>query len=129
MLLSKNLAPLRAAALEKIDNSAGEVRKRFITSAPGQEMVYQQKRVEAELLMAQLDVAPAEIPHIVAEASLNGITPYDQAVVVLTMSQQWMVISAQIEETRLAAKQAVAAAMNPAAIELASTIDWSAYHA
>ncbi|TPJ51657.1 MULTISPECIES: hypothetical protein [unclassified Mesorhizobium] len=129
MLLSKNLTPLRAAAVEKIDNSAGEVRKLFITSVPGQEMVYQQKRVEAELLMAQLDISPSEIPHITAEAALNGITPYDQAVIVLTMSEQWTAISAQIETMRLAAKAAVAQATNPAAIEQASNVDWSAFYA
>ncbi|RUU75711.1 hypothetical protein [Mesorhizobium sp. M7A.F.Ca.MR.362.00.0.0] len=129
MLLSKNLAPLRAAANTKIDDGAGEVRKRFITAVPGQEMVYQQKRLEAEQLMANPDIATAEIPHIAAEAALNNITSYDQAVVVLTMSEQWTTVSAQIETMRLAAKAAVARAANPAAIEQAATIDWSAFHA
>lgn len=127
MLLSKNLAPLRAAALEKIDNGAGEIRKLFITAVPGQEMVYQQKRLEAEQLMANTEIPVSEIPHIAAEAALNGVTPYDQAVIVLTMSQQWTVVSAQIETMRLAAKAAVGRATNPAAIEQAAIVDWAAF--
>lgn len=126
LLLSKNLAPLRASAMAEIDTAAGEFRKNFITSVPGQEMVYQQKRVEAELLMANLNVSQAEIPHITAEAALNQITPYDQAVIVLAMAEQWATISAQIETKRLAAKAAVAAAVNPAQIGQAVAIDWSA---
>ncbi|UVK46810.1 hypothetical protein BPNPMPFG_002520 [Mesorhizobium sp. AR07] len=126
MLLTKNLAPLRASALASIDTSAGEVRKLFITSVPGQEMVYQQKQVEAEMLMANATVAVGEIPHIAAEAVLNQITPYDQAVRVLLVTEQWKTISAQIEVMRLGAKKAVALAGNPAEIDRAATVDWSA---
>lgn len=126
MLLRKNLAPLRAAALAAIDASAGEFRKNFITAVPGQEMVYQQKRVEAEMLMADADTNPATIPHIVAEAALNGIEPFDQAVIVLTMAEQWTALSALIEGKRLGAKAAVAAATTPAQIDQAAAIDWSA---
>ncbi|QPC91456.1 hypothetical protein [Mesorhizobium sp. INR15] len=125
LLLSKNLEPLRAAAMSEIDVSAGEFRKLFITSIPGQEMVYQQKRVEAELLITDPATAHATIPHIVAEASLNGIEPFDQAVIVLTMAEQWTVLSAQIEAKRLGAKAAVRVASNPAQIRQAAAIDWS----
>ncbi|WP_353640749.1 hypothetical protein [Mesorhizobium sp. WSM2239] len=110
--------------MQRIDASAGEVRKNFITSVPGQEMVYQQKRVEAEALMAQLDIAHSEIPHIVAEAELNGIEPYDQAVIIITMSEQWKDVSAPIEKMRLGAKAAVTAATTPAEIEAAANVDW-----
>jgi hypothetical protein len=126
MLLRKDLGPLKNAAIRKVDREAGAIRCRFITDIPGQDMIYQQKRLEAEALMANPAIALPEIPHIVAEAALNEVTPFDQAVIILTMAEQWKAISAPIERERMAAKTRIAAATTPAEIEVAAIVDWAA---
>ncbi|RWM27909.1 MAG: hypothetical protein EOR77_30790 [Mesorhizobium sp.] len=120
-----DLTALQALAKEYIDAQAENVRSRFITLGSGQAMVYQQKRLEAEAYMADPEIAPGEIPHLVREAALNDIPLFDQAVIVLTMAEQWKVVSSYIEDFRLAAKKAVALATTPAAIDVAKQIDWS----
>ena len=123
--LSKNLAPLRAQALLDIDAQAETVRGFFITPGSGQALVYDQKRAEAETYMADPAAQHSEIPHLVSEAAMNGISLFDQAVDYLTMRQMWLTISPAIEMRRLAAKAAVASAQTPAAIAVAGSIDWS----
>lgn len=123
--LAKNLEPLRANAVAKIDHDAEKVRSLFITTGAGQAMVYQQKLVEAELVMSNPDVDLLKVPHIVHEAQLNGISPQEQASIIIETAAAWRSISPMIEVRRLAAKKAVAVANSPAAIEAATHIDWS----
>lgn len=125
LALSKNLAPVRIAALAAIDAGAEQVRSLFITLGSGQAMVYQQKRVEAEWVIANAAIDPAEVPHIAGEASLNGISNIEQAQIIMAMSEAWTDTSALIEQRRLAAKKAVSAAATFEAIEAAQLVDWS----
>lgn len=122
--LSKNLAPLKAAALADIDAQAEATRGLFLTPGSAQAMVYDQKRIEADLYMTDAQTPAHLIPHLLAEAAMNDITPFEQAVEYLTMQQLWLTISPVIETQRLAAKRAVEAATNPAGIEAARNIDW-----
>lgn len=127
MLLSKNLTPLKAAAKVKIDAEAEAVRGQFITLGSGQAMVYMEKRLEAEDVCANPAMNDwAAVPHIGREAELSGISLLDQAAIILTMAEHWKGVSSMIEKIRLAAKNAVDAATNPAEIETAAAVDWSA---
>ena len=126
--LTKNLEPLRAAALARIDASAEATRGIFMTLGSGQAMVYDQKRDEAEIYVANPETSPGELPHLAAEAAQNGISMFDQAVIYLTMRQQWLTVSPMIENRRLTAKAAVAVATTPAQIEAAANIDWSDFY-
>ncbi len=124
--LSKNIAALRLAATTAIDIAAEQERGKYLTLGSGQAMVYDQKRREAEEFIANPEISEGEIPHLVAEAAKNGVPKFDQAVIYLTMRQQWLTISPIIETKRLAAKAAVMAAQTPAEIEQAQDIDWTA---
>lgn len=123
--LSKNLEPLKTEASAHIDREAERIRGRYITRGSGQAMIYDQKRREAEEFMRNPEISDGEIPHLVAEAAKNEISKYDQAVIYLTMRQQWLTISLIIETKRLAAKAAVMAAQTPAEIEAARVVDWN----
>ncbi|KQS84345.1 hypothetical protein [Rhizobium sp. Leaf383] len=125
--LKKDLTPIRDAALARIDREAEATRGIFMTLGSGQAMVYDQKRDEAENFMRDQDINHGEIPHLVAEAAMNQITLFDQAVIYLTMRQQWLTVSPMIEDRRLAAKAAVSLAMTPAEIEAAATVDWKLF--
>ena len=121
---TKDLAPLKLAAQTEVDQQAGEVRKQFITTIPGQEMVYMEKRREAELVLVSEVTDPLLVPHIIAEASLNDRTLTEQAEIILGMATQCSHVSQMIETKRLTAKMAIEAATNPAEIELAKVVEW-----
>lgn len=125
LTLSKNLAPLKVDARRKVDLEAEKVRQFFITPGSGQAMVYREKQIEAEAVVANPSISVSEVPHIAAEAELNQITLLDQAAVILTMAHQWIQISVLIEERRLVAKATVDQATNPIEIEAAAEVDWS----
>ena len=115
---------VRPAALSAIDLAAGRARARFITTAPGQESVYQLKREHA------LNYAAAgytgDVPAMVAaEAVAQGITEQAAADFILATAEQWIAVAAQIEQLRQAGKTAVRAAGTVAEIEtiVSDTLD------
>lgn len=111
---TQGVAQEKISASRMIDETAEIVRGRYITLGSGQAMVYQQKKLEAELVAGDLEINPSLVPHIAYESIMNGISLLDQAAIVLTMSEQWKAISAYIELKRLGAK---------ALISLMSTIE------
>ena len=113
-----DLAAARRAAIGRINGAAGELRRTFITSIPGQEMLYLAKESEARAFIA--DPAPdmADYPLIAAEIG-PGLTAPDAASLAqlwLNMGAQWRQVAAQIETARLGAVYAVEAAASEAEI-------------
>ncbi|WP_326894414.1 hypothetical protein U8P73_36655 (plasmid) [Rhizobium beringeri] len=72
------LTAIKAELKANVDVQAGELRGLYITTIPGQDMVYMEKRIEAELVVADPDLgetlAAAEIPHIAREAVASGVS-------------------------------------------------------
>lgn len=120
-----DLSAHKTSMIAKVDREAGEIRKLFITEIPGQELVYDQKRREAELIALDPDTPTALVPHIAGEALAIGETLIDTAAVILTLAEQWKVISAEIERRRIAHKAAIAAATTRQAVTLAAEVDWA----
>lgn len=116
--LDAALAAARAAATARINAAAGALRETFITSIPGQEMLYLAKEAEARAWTA--DPAPdmADYPLLSAEIG-PGLTAPDAgqlAQLWLTLGHQWRVVAAQIETARLGAVYAVEQAPDETAI-------------
>lgn len=124
ILLSKDLSSLKNAAEEKIDSEAGQIRLHYVTQAPGQDMVYQQKREEAKLVLSGNAYASEQIPHIVLEALSDNVSVEDKATEIVGQAQLWMRVSALIETQRLSAKKTVRAATSEMAIKQAANVDW-----
>lgn len=108
ILTTDALDQAKISATRMIDENAETIRGRYITLGSGQAMVYQQKQLEAETVSADLEINPSLVPHIAYEAALNQITLLDQAAIVLTMAEQWKMVSAYIEAARLGAKAQIA---------------------
>lgn len=127
--LKVGLATIKAELKAKIDLQAGQLRSLYITTIPGQDMVYMEKRIEAELVVADPalgeTLAAAEIPHIAREASASGVSRFDKAVEILTIANLWKQISPMIEERRLSVKSAIDAAVTVAEARAAADADWS----
>ncbi|MFK0273632.1 hypothetical protein ACIQUG_08150 [Ensifer sp. NPDC090286] len=121
-----DLVALRADAIGKIDREAEKYRQNFITPGSGQVMAYQQKLAEARAAVAVPPAPEAEIPHIVAEAAIDGVTVATKAAEIIATFEQWQTVSAGIEAKRLGAKKAVAEATTAEAIIAAAIVDYGA---
>jgi hypothetical protein len=123
ILTAQGIEYERLSAARMIDETAEIVRSRYITLGSGQAMVYQQKKLEAELVAADAGINPSLVPHIAYEAGLNQIPLLDQAAIVLTMAEQWKMVSAYIEMARLGAKAQIATLATVEDIRAFMTID------
>ncbi len=123
--IREDLSALKAKLQADIDRGAGEIRLLFITDAPGQDMIYQEKRREAEALQANPALASDLTPHITAEAAAFGVTRAAKALEILAQAAAWSIVSATIETRRLSAKAAVQAAISPSAVRAAANVEWS----
>lgn len=110
--LKKNLNQIKNNSKNLIDYKIGEIRKYFITYIPGQDMVYQEKRIEAEMLINNPSIELEKIPHIVTEAEMNGISILDQANIIIAQYITWRNTSSVLERIRLEKKQQVEEAIS-----------------
>jgi hypothetical protein len=123
--LRKGLDPIKQELLDEIDKQAGKIRCKYITTTEGQEMVYSEKRREAEALMLDLELSEAQTPHLTREAVSSGVSRYEKAVEIITMATQWAYISALIEDRRLSAKALINSATSVAEARGFANVDWT----
>jgi hypothetical protein len=119
---SKPLLVHRHEYLDKIDDLAGEVRSRFLTVQPGQELTYLMKLEEAK------KYPEGSHPWLDAEAFATGKSTQDLVTSVLASAAAWATVGITIESARMRAKSLVAAAstvkeMYDAYSELKDAID------
>lgn len=107
-----SLAELVSNALIIVDDAAETARLKFITPGSAQAMVYQRKVQEAETL--ELDQSPDEENYMLlsAEIGITGSSIQEVAESVLAQRDAWLIVAAQIEQTRLLAKNALKAALD-----------------
>lgn len=120
-----SLDQLKASSHRQIDVAAGDVRLRFITDAPGQDAVYQEKRREAEALQVDPELPLDATPHLTAEATAFGVSRTDKAFEVMAQASSWAQVSALIEARRLMAKAAVTASTTAQDVRNAAAVDWT----
>ncbi|MCI9864872.1 hypothetical protein RHIZ_02815 [Rhizobium skierniewicense] len=121
-----DLEALKAQSVIKVDRAAEQYRLNFITAGSGQTMAYQQKLEEARKVVADPEISPAEVPHIVAEADVDGISKLDKAQQIVATFDAWQIISAGIEAKRMTAKRDIAAAETAEAVKAATAVQWGA---
>jgi hypothetical protein len=105
-----NLLPLaKGQGIALINFYIGETRKRFITSIPGQDMIYLEKEREAKDYLA-LEEEPEtlqDFPFIAADVGVTAPTPFQVAQVYMNLASAWKVIGPQLEYLRLTTIKAV----------------------
>lgn len=119
-----DLDSLKATLKERIDREAEATRLLYITNGAGQSMVYRQKMEEAKLVLDGVD-DPHEVPHIAAEAAVNGLSLVQMAQQVIAAYRAWQDVSAYIEGKRMAGKKAVSNATDANEAYMGADIDWS----
>lgn len=95
------LATLRADGIRQINQMIGEVRARYITVMPGQEMIYLRKEVEARGFMSETEPDLANYAFIGREIGITAATGYEVAQVILNMSDMWLYVGSQLEALRM----------------------------
>lgn len=113
------LADQKAAAIADINKAVGEIRLRFITDLPGQQIIYARKESEARTYLA-LDKQPENLsgfPLLAAEVGLTAPDAYQLAQLWLNMSDQWAYVASVLENARLATGIAVSICQSVEQIE------------
>lgn len=121
--------------LRQVDEQAENTRARFITLAPGQALVYEQKLREAERIIANTvfdvngepvtSVQSGEVPNLSVEASDLQTTLFSAAQAVVTAAHHWANLSSIIESKRLSAKRAINDASTSEEARAAANVDWN----
>lgn len=119
------LSALRREAIVRINARAGEVRGRYITIAPGQEMIYLGKEAEALRWLTAPSPVLADYPFITAEVGITALTPQALAELWRDMAAQWRVVGSAIEQARLGAVAAIEGGVSASAIA-AAVAGWEA---
>lgn len=117
---------IREALAIKIDDEAELIRRRFITSLPGQVGAYLLKANAARRWLAD-NTAPTRM--LQPEATSRGLTLEALCAEVLQREEDWESAAGPIEGLRLGAKDRVAKAQTLGAIVAAATVDWSSLYA
>lgn len=110
----------KAAARAELATAVGSLRGAYITSLPGQEMIYMAKEAEARDWLAAGE--PADLttyPLLVAEIGLTAPTAFELAQLWLNMGALWREAAARLETLRLGAGTAIEAAETVEQVEAA----------
>lgn len=103
-------------AIAEVNNIVGDVRSRYITTAPGQEMIYLSKEAEARDCLADTGPVPSSYPLLAAEVGITAETLAQVAQVILNIAGIWRGIAAELETLRFHAIAAIEDAPDPQAV-------------
>lgn len=118
-LVLSDLNPIKDSAITEVNQIIGNIRKRFITDIPGQEMIYKTKESQAkEYLSANPE--PSDLTGfrlLATEVSIRGITPYEAAQLIINLASIWEDVGGALEDIRLGSIMQIEAANNASDIQ------------
>ena len=118
--VTADLAVAKAQCVVLINDAAGRARQKFITTAPGQEMIYLAKEREAIAYLADPVPLPTNYPLITAEVGVTAPTAWELAQIWVNVSVYWRSIAARIEGARMRAIARIEAAPDADAAQVAA---------
>ncbi len=114
--VAAGLAIAKAQAIAKINEIVGVTRQKYITTSPGQDMIYIAKEREALAFLVAPTQDMTSYPLLAAEIGVTAPTAWELAQVWANVSVYWRGIAAQIEGIRMRAIAQVEAASDPQAV-------------
>src|ERR1051325_4892194 len=117
--LVAELEAQRAGAIQQVNAVSGQIRSRFVTVIPGQELLYLLKEREAVDWLAAEAPAIADYPLVAAEIGITANDADQVAQVYVNMAAMLRLTAAQLETLRLGAVVAIEGAADGEAIEAA----------
>lgn len=100
-LSDKMLADAKMNGIAKVNNLSGEIRKRYVTEIPAQQMLYMRKEAEAKAWIAATDPNVDEYPYIKSEIGITAETADMVAMVYLNQAYYLDVEASNLEVGRL----------------------------
>lgn len=124
-LVTHDITAAAQQATVKVNSKVGAVRERYITVAPGQEMIYLGKEAEAKRLLAPYSDLPPwqyagweqEYPFIAKEVGVTAPNPREVAETFLTLAAQWRAVGSDLEALRVSTNRALETAATPDEID------------
>lgn len=132
-ILSYSFSSYRDFMVFKIDELAGIVRSKYITTTPGQGETYLLKLMEAKIMTDHAFVynnLPLEFPLLHNEMLVYGKTLEETVQDIITVKMNWSYLAAAIEKIRLLSKNQVLLANTKGecdAIFASASFDFQAY--
>lgn len=114
------LAAAKARAQADLAAAVAEARAAYITTLPGQQMIYLAKEAEARAYVAEPAPDLANYPLLSAEVGITAPDAWQLAQIWLALADLWRQAAAQIEAMRLGATAAIDAAVTVAEVEAAA---------
>lgn len=117
--VAEALAEAKSRARADLAAAVAAARAAYITTLPGQQMIYMAKEAEARAYVS--DPAPDMVsyPLLSAEIGITAPDAWQLAQIWLAMADIWRSAAAQIEALRLSTAAAIEAAATPEAVEVA----------
>lgn len=115
-IVESDLGPAKQDAAAQVNAAVAKARLNYITSIPGQEMIYSDKEKEA-LAFLVADPEPSDLsdfPWIASEIGLTGDTGYEVAQVYANLAAFWRGVGPQLEHIRIKYVNSTAAATSMA---------------
>jgi len=115
----RKLGGIREAHMRRANQMIGKLRENFVTSLPGQDMIYKAKEDEARLYLS-LDPEPETLdgfPFLRAEIGILAPTAELVAQTWIGMGAYWREVAASLEGLRIGTKGALSAASSEAEMD------------
>ena len=113
---ARQLDMYRGETIRQVNEQTGKVRQRYITTIPGQEMVYLPKEAEARSYVQDRKPNPLNYPLLTAEVGVTGDSHWEVAQIVLNKAMRWRTVNAQLEQLRLSTTKQINEAVSQEAL-------------
>ena len=117
--VSRPLSEIKEQAKNEVDAAAGRARAKYITTAPGQEMIYLLKSQQALQCVNDPNPTDQKYPLVTADAAAYSVTLVEAAQAIVNIQSQWLAIGSAIERIRLAAKNEIDGKLKESTVEAA----------
>jgi hypothetical protein len=121
---SREEAAVKAQAVERVNQLAGECRAKYLTVVPGQSETYLLKADELRAYDAASIIYPSDYPILLAEATATGATLAEVVALVRATRAAWLQLAAAVEGMRRGAIVAIQQATSEAAVHAAIPVQW-----
>jgi hypothetical protein len=111
------LTARKLEAISEVNRVVGKIRENYITSIPGQEMVYTAKQKEAMIYVTTLPESLDDLPFLKRESEELELTPWEVAQIWLYMAHYWQEIAAALEGKRVKGNQQIEACETESQVE------------
>ena len=114
--VAADLVAAKATAIARINAASGLARQQFITTCPGQDIIYIATEREALAYLAAPTADLTAYPLLAAEVGVTAPTAWELAQVWANVSVYWRGVAAQIEGVRMRALVQIETASDPKAV-------------